>query len=99
MPAGPHGLRPPAHGDAIRQGTHVLPAEPASPGVIRHGAFVDPRGTGGGHGAGGLAGDPPPVHAADPQARDLPRAAAGPGAAEAVSQADADQELATAAGP
>ena len=39
--------------------------------------------------AGGLAGDPAPVHASDAEARDLPGAAADPGTPEAIQEADA----------
>ena len=79
-------LCPAAHRDAVRQGADELPADAASPGLMRecstgHGNVVAPRGPGGGRGPGRPAGDPAPVHAADAQARDLPGAAADPRAA------------------
>ena len=52
-----------------------------------HGHLADPCRTGGGGGAGGPAGDPAPVHAADAQARHLPRPAVDARTAEAVEEA------------
>ena len=68
-------------------------------GVIHgHGNVIDPRGPGGGHGAGRTAGHPAPLHAADAQARHLPGAAVDPGAATSLEEATPGQELAAAAG-
>src|SRR5262249_2816055 len=88
--------------DAVRQGADELPADAASPCLMEcttgHGDVVDPCRPGGGYGAGRAPGDPAPVHAADPQARDLSGAAAGSRAAAPGAEAATDQELAAPAG-